>query len=183
MNKDLERKIFENFPELFPRLKKTAHYAYGGVYSISVGDGWYAIIHNACSLIKNRLENKSEMEGATLISIEDFYNEIEGMDDIDESDRIKYYIIPEFSEIKEKYGELRLYISDPNNDDYIDGILDMATKISTVTCECCGRPSKRRNDAGWIVNQCKVCFFKEKRRKARRIDMQTTLNYGAVDED
>lgn len=179
MDNKLQQKLCQDFPELFPQpaapYKK--HYAYRQV-SVYTGDGWFNIIHNACKLIKSHLKNKADMEGLSLITEEDFFNISEEMDS---SDREKYYIIPSFSEIKEKYGELRIYMN--NTDEYVNGILDMACQMSLNTCENCGRPSRLVKEGGWIINNCKGCHNKELRRQARFIDRQESSNSGAVDED
>ena len=59
-----------------------------------------------------------------------------------------------FSQIKEKYGTLRLYHD--GGDSYCDGVVDMAEAMSAVTCEQCGAPGKP-NDSGWISTLCEGC--------------------------
>ena len=57
-------------------------------------------------------------------------------------------------QVKEKYGTLRVYLS--HQDDYADGVIDMAEALSSRTCEACGQPGKS-NDSGWIMTRCEGC--------------------------
>ena len=67
----------------------------------------------------------------------------------------------EISDIKEKYGELRIYAM---SDDYSEKILQRAESLSHGICEMCGKKiessklekDKYRNDY-WIYTRCKSC--------------------------
>jgi hypothetical protein len=59
-----------------------------------------------------------------------------------------------FSQIKEKFGGLRLYYY--GGDDRIHGACSMAESMSYVTCERCGHPGKP-NKGGWIMTLCETC--------------------------
>jgi hypothetical protein len=54
-------------------------------------------------------------------------------------------------QVKEKFGTLSFYYT--GGDEYISGLVDMASSISSVTCEVCGKPGKQ-NDGGWIKTRC-----------------------------
>lgn len=56
-----------------------------------------------------------------------------------------------FSDIKEKYGELRLY--DGPSDD-LDDICTAAERLSECICDACGAPGRLRVDAGWYSTRC-----------------------------
>jgi hypothetical protein len=60
----------------------------------------------------------------------------------------------QFTQVKEKYGTLRLYFV--GGDSYCEGVIDMAEAMSAVTCEQCGNPGKP-NDGGWITTLCEGC--------------------------
>lgn len=64
-----------------------------------------------------------------------------------------------FTQIKEKYGTLRMY-SD-GGDAYTDGIIAMAEAMSGVTCELCGAPGKLKG-GGWLTTRCDKCHPKDK---------------------
>jgi hypothetical protein len=59
-----------------------------------------------------------------------------------------------FSQIKEKYGTLRLYHE--GGDSYCQGVISMAEAMSAMTCERCGCRGKL-NDIGWISTLCEGC--------------------------
>lgn len=52
-----------------------------------------------------------------------------------------------FTQVKEKFGTLRVYTM--GSDDYIDGCIDMAEKMSAVTCEVTGNPGEMCRKGGW----------------------------------
>ena len=62
------------------------------------------------------------------------------------------------SQIKEKYGTLRFYLSGGTDEMY--AITDEAEKKSTKTCENCGKPGKLRGK-GWYYTRCMPCWKKE----------------------
>jgi len=62
----------------------------------------------------------------------------------------------EATQIKEKYGSLRFYVS--NYPDKIDKLIDEAETKSETTCELCGKESKGISGKGWYVNYCDECL-------------------------
>jgi hypothetical protein len=56
-------------------------------------------------------------------------------------------------QVKEKFGTLRFYCP---NTDAIQKYIQLAERLSSVTCEDCGKPG-RPNNAGWIRTQCEQC--------------------------
>ena len=59
-----------------------------------------------------------------------------------------------FTQIKEKYGTLRIYYTGGNG--YIDGVVGMAEAMSAYTCELCGAPGKL-GGIGWLTTRCDKC--------------------------
>lgn len=61
MNKNLQEKLFKDFPEIFER-RHLSKQETAMCYGITCGDGWYSLIYNLCSLIKNHVDyNKLEL--------------------------------------------------------------------------------------------------------------------------
>jgi hypothetical protein len=60
-------------------------------------------------------------------------------------------------QVKEKYGGLRFYIN--GGDDYVDGLISFAERLSTMTCEQCGSTEDVTQTKGWILTLCKKCLF------------------------
>jgi hypothetical protein len=58
---------------------------------------------------------------------------------------------PRVVQIKEKFGGLRFYAD--NTDEYMNGLIDMAEKISIHVCEVCGNPGELR-DTSWVRTLC-----------------------------
>jgi hypothetical protein len=58
-----------------------------------------------------------------------------------------------FTQIKEKYGTLRIYYTGGNA--YIDGVVNMAEALSSETCELCGAPGKL-GGVGWLSTRCET---------------------------
>ena len=56
-----------------------------------------------------------------------------------------------FTQIKEKFGTLRMYSA--GGDAYTAGVVAMAEAISGYTCEVCGAPGKL-NRGGWLSTLC-----------------------------
>jgi len=67
------------------------------------------------------------------------------------------------NQIKEKFGVLCFYYS--GGDEYISGLVSMATYLSSKTCEYCGTTSNVGKTEGWISIMCKDCHSIEPRRK------------------
>ena len=56
------------------------------------------------------------------------------------------------TQVKQKFGSLRFYMSyySPK----IEGIINLAERLSTNTCEVCGNKGKKVNKDGWITVLC-----------------------------
>lgn len=70
---------------------------------------------------------------------------------------VKYNNLEKFAviQVKEKFGTLRVYTN--NTDYYISGLIDMAVRMSEITCECCGQNGTRRNGP-WVRTLCDTCY-------------------------
>lgn len=55
------------------------------------------------------------------------------------------------TQIKEKYGGLRVYTSYSTDD--VDDLIEEAERISYTICETCGKPGKLY-DTGWMTTAC-----------------------------
>lgn len=59
------------------------------------------------------------------------------------------------SQIKEKYGTLRFYMS--TETDEISSLIEGAEKLSHTTCEICGNPGKLTKNGSWLRTRCPSC--------------------------
>lgn len=65
-----------------------------------------------------------------------------------------------FNQIKEKFGELRIYYS--GCDLHVEELIDRAVIASKSTCELCGtQGASQRTRHGWIKTMCADCLSKE----------------------
>jgi hypothetical protein len=90
------------------------------------GDGWYDLLRSTCITLSWHLKTMP--------------------------DELRDQIF--FQQIKEKFGLLRLYLSETTP--FIDGVVAMAEEHSSSVCEECGYPGKER-PGGWIKTLCDVC--------------------------
>jgi hypothetical protein len=59
-------------------------------------------------------------------------------------------------QVKEKFGGLRFYAD--GSTDEIEAAINLAGELSVMTCEACGNPGSREEDAsGWWKTLCATC--------------------------
>ena len=61
----------------------------------------------------------------------------------------------EVTQVKEKFGTLRFYISGGN--DEVDNLIEKAERKSSTICEICGKKGKPR-DLPWVLTLCADCY-------------------------
>jgi hypothetical protein len=66
-----------------------------------------------------------------------------------------------YSQIKEKFGNLRVYTNAFSK--RIDKIVSEAELKSSKICEECGKPGKSCDPNGWMLTLCSTCEEKRKR--------------------
>ena len=100
-------------------------------WGISVGVGWFPIIEMLCEALETYLKLHPNVP------------------------------VLEFTQIKEKFGTLRIYTS--GGDEFTDNLIEMAQILSEKICEECGSVIDVSQTEGYILTLCKIC--KEKRGK------------------
>ena len=96
------------------------------------GQGWYPLIEELFDKIQKLVDNNSK------------YNALE------------------IIQVKEKYGELKVYTN--AYWEVIEDLIDKYTRKSKHICEWCGKKGKLHNDNGWLTTLCNKCH-KEKLNK------------------
>ena len=69
------------------------------------------------------------------------------------------------TQIKEKYGDLRIYAGYGNNDienQLISNLIHEAEQASRTTCEICGNKGSITKTAGWYRCRCRHCKIMDK---------------------
>ena len=149
MKKELEQKLFETYPDLFPGGRDVDQTKSLMCYGFECGDGWYDILNNLCWTISHIVKGFK------------WANKI-----------ITPVVVVQ---VKEKFGTLRFYYDGGDwvdkttkefiqHCDYIDGAIMFAEDLSEKTCEYCGKPGVVRTD-GWWKCLCDECDQKRKEKR------------------
>ena len=59
-----------------------------------------------------------------------------------------------FSQIKEKFGAIRMYFDGVDALGRVDELTDAAEELSYALCESCGKPAKIRDRGGYVFTAC-----------------------------
>jgi hypothetical protein len=92
-------------------------------WGFECSDGWYPLIDMLCREIQWHIDKNAKAGTPQFVA----------------------------SQVKEKFGGLRFY--GDGGDDKIHNFIWFAESMSTITCETCGAPGKRRG-RGWIYTAC-----------------------------
>ena len=128
MREELEQKLYEKYPKLFAQKDHPTSITCM-CYGICVGDGWYDILDTLCRSIQNHIDRQQK----------------KNLD----------YPQVEFSQIKEKFGGLRVYTD--GNDETVSALIGFAESMANRTCEGCGKSGKTRSYRGWWATDCDSC--------------------------
>jgi hypothetical protein len=158
MNPELEKKLIQKYPGLFRDVTKSPQETCM-CWGIETGDGWFDIIDNLCGFIENLQKTRYYF----LTTKDKKYINFHCSDVV-------------FTQIKEKYGTLRVYwhfkytnydelssqLNNPKDidkhisqySDTIDSAIDFSEYLSSKTCEVTGKLGKLYSK-GWCVTLCK----------------------------
>lgn len=176
MKQELQDELFKKYPKLFAQ-RNLSIMESCMPFGIECGTGWYTIIHNACSAIQSHIDSERQQRTYALRYnralkyalagkkeyLLNWYNKLyKSLSEADkrvEEDIARQAFRPvppkmpqiQFTQVKEKFGELRLYTNYCGG--YVDGVIDMASRMSQCTCEACGQPGKMRG-MGWYYTAC-----------------------------
>lgn len=126
MNHNLDQALVRDFPLVF-RDRHASVMQTCMSWGFECGDGWEPLIRKACEKLEPLID-------AYVRSANSRDNNF-----------------PCASQIKEKYGTLRFYLS--SGTDEMHEIANQAENESEVTCETCGEPGKMRG-RGWYYTAC-----------------------------
>ena len=145
MRQELEEKLFEKYPKIFPGGRNVDERVSLLNFGFDCGDGWYQIIDDLCGAIQDYIDNVKMFSKDGDVRLEQVVAE----------------------QVKEKFGELRFYYRGghwkvENTDEYTDdcspiqGMVALSEHRSRNTCEVCGKPGELRGGA-WIRCLCDEC--------------------------
>ena len=101
------------------------------IVSIDVSDGWFNLLKATLSTIAWEINNLPEELKSSI----------------------------HLTQIKEKFGGIRIYLN--HTTPHINGVIALASTLSSITCEECGLPGSQRNIKGWICTACESCYNKK----------------------
>jgi len=131
MSPELDEKLCKTFPLLYAdrcaNMRGTAM-----CWGFSCGDGWFDLIW--------RLSEKLEVL-------------IKEVKDKLTPEEVGWGYVPRASQVKEKYGGLRFYMS--TETEAMSKAIADAERKAYKTCEVCGKPGKT-NTSGWLRTLCRV---------------------------
>ncbi len=135
MKRELDEKLVKEFPLLYAdrnaSIRETAM-----CWGFECGDGWFDIIWDLSSKIEPLIQAY-----------------------IDDNDNaLCKSSHPRASQVKEKFGGLRFYMTDCT--DEMRSLIDHTEDLSYSTCETCGQPGTVRR-TGWISILCDACNEKK----------------------
>ena len=136
-------KIFEKYPKLFAQRHLPITQSCMG-WGLSHGEGWNGIIETLCDQIETHLKNLED-QGWVILS---FGEE-------PETPETKHIYQVEFSQIKSKFGSLRVYYD--GGDETVSELVEKAEEASMRTCEQCGDPANLERLGHWLETMCQPC--------------------------
>jgi len=161
MNPTLEKELIDKYPEIFMFNNISS-------FDFEHNDGWYFIID---AFFYGLVSEARRARNHYLFSIEkatykDIINAIKLPDaDCIQNDKLDYWNqclneIPKPFQIKEKFGELRIYMDNTNK--IFDSLESMALALSKNTCEYCGlmNHSVMLYPIDWHKTLCDSCSDK-----------------------
>ena len=136
-------KIFNKYPKLFAQRHLPITQSCMG-WGLSHGEGWYGIIEHLCEQIQTHLKSL-EGQGWEVL---DFGEEPKNPEN-------KHIYQVEFSQIKSKFGSLRIYYD--GGDETVSNLVETAEEKSTETCEQCGETASLERLGFWLETLCTPC--------------------------
>lgn len=128
-----EKEIIEKYPLFFrdsnKSMQETCLY-----FGLECDSGWYDLLNDAFAKIEVEIEKI-----------------------IKEEPNIPEEALPKATQVKEKFGTLRLYVNTFN--DAIAAIIREAEAKSAITCELCGQPGELCTTGGWLKTMCNTCML------------------------
>lgn len=124
MNSENTKRIIDACPSLFADMGSMRENIVIPIsFGFECGDGWADLLVDLCKKIDAHLKTLSKEDAEDIVALQ----------------------------VKEKYGSLRFYVS--YSDEIIEGYISEAEKLSSVTCEECGKPGKILGNS-WLYCAC-----------------------------
>lgn len=184
MTPELQNKLYTKYPKLFAQKDLSITQSCMS-WGIECGDGWYNIIDKLCQNIQHFVDNERKSRCYNLRYNRALKKALDGNKEYLENYFKSSFPDPQkrdefieqtiqkkqfgnlfekvekvqFTQIKEKFATLRVYVN--CHYDYVQGVIDMASSMSSITCESCGKLGNIRGKY-WIYTSCDVCDDKKR---------------------
>lgn len=128
MKQEFDEYLVKTYPEIF-RDRHGDPMKTLMCFGFGCGDGWFDLIDTMCKAIQNHINflRSNNKEIEQVVA----------------------------AQVKEKFGGLRFYYE--GGDDYVRGVVDLASHLSEKTCETCGSTTNIGKTSGWIKIMCEDC--------------------------
>lgn len=176
MNRELDAELCRNYPHVFADRRgsmRTTAMCWG----FECGDGWYDLLNEAAAGLEPlckaefdkyaRLEKRWYKYARQIIGLtarvsfvfHAVYTVVNWICPGLYSSPLHWYGGgPRASQVKEKFGTLRFYMTHQTEE--MDKIISVAERKSAITCEECGKKGKLRG-SGWASTRCSPCWKKK----------------------
>ena len=132
MSPEKDAELCAKYPKIFSNRDNPSEPI--GCSGCECDDGWFDLIDTLCLSIQSHIDSEVKCNNLSKTAV------------------IKLQVKAE--QIKEKFGELRFYVS--GGDDTTRGMISFAELMSKHICESCGNKATVRT-SGWIRNLCQSC--------------------------
>lgn len=177
MSPDKEKKLFEDFPKIFPGGRNVDPRENLMCFGFECGDGWFDLIYDMCEHLQHHIDNHYTSKRYKLRLIDRLINTLPRRMHKWKVALRRRVARPFVKmrpaqmiavQVKEKYGTLRFYTTsegvyvnenDPTDwirNDIVTGIKSHAGWRSAKTCEECGAKGHVRG-WGWVKCLCNDC--------------------------
>jgi hypothetical protein len=138
--------LYELFPEML-------HFEYNGHMmktQFGFGDGWYPIIKSALTLMRRNVDAHNERREQAItfhkafqeLRFDDLPSHLQSRAKAGDATCLpsieEELVMPHFTQIKEKFGGLRMYGCVETTKPYNHGVISMAEELASQTCEVTG---------------------------------------------
>ena len=179
MREEFDKYLCKTYPKMFANRDKSMQVT-AMCWGFEHGDGWFQIINKLCGNIQHHIDWRNQQREINLryneiatvgkqgkaeqfadMVAQDYgdkgYNEDQIRTMCENMIERPLRDVPPpcpqvvVDQVKEKFGTLRFYYS--GGDDVIDGMVQIAESMTSVTCEVCGNVGRRRG-SGWVRTLC-----------------------------
>jgi hypothetical protein len=147
-----EKEWYDDLIQKYPRIFKKINY-------VECGRGWHKLLHNLCAVLDNHISNIEYRVNNPDSPGNKYYNDaFKTKEQLDSITAVQ---------VKEKFGGLRFYVS--ATDEYMNGAIFMAEKMSHYICDVCGEFGTTKQIGGWYVTVCQKHYEEEVKKREERI--------------